>query len=120
MVECGWFFRSFPKLVKAGFGDKVEAFVTRYPPESTNVAKWRAKDLLEMIKLLGLEDLEPDLRDQEFLPEDENEESPFGYLDASELAEVFEESQVAKEQVDMLKVALRYLKGEFTNVSIKA
>ena len=45
---------------------------------------------------------------QEFLPDDPNEESPFGSLDAAELEEVFEDSGVPRIQIDALKVALRY------------
>lgn len=41
------------------------------------------------------------------MPEDEDEESPFGSLDATDLDEVFEDSGVDGVQVDALKVALR-------------
>lgn len=44
---------------------------------------------------------------QEFLPENPEEESPFGSLDASELDEVFEDSGVEQVEIDALKVALR-------------
>lgn len=45
---------------------------------------------------------------QEFLPENPEEESPFGSLDASELEEVFEDSGVPRIEIDALKVALRW------------
>lgn len=47
------------------------------------------------------------LTTQEFLPENPEEESPFGSLDASELEEVFEDSGVPRVEIDALKVALR-------------
>lgn len=44
---------------------------------------------------------------QEFLPENPEEESPFGSLDADELEEVFEDSAIPRIEIDALKVALR-------------
>lgn len=39
--------------------------------------------------------------------DDPEEESPFGSLDANELDEVFEDTNVPKIEIDALKVALR-------------
>lgn len=44
---------------------------------------------------------------QEFLPDNPEDESPFGSLDASELDEVFEDTSVSRIEIDALKVALR-------------
>lgn len=44
---------------------------------------------------------------QEFLPENPEEETPFGSLDADELEEVFEDTGVPRIEIDALKVALR-------------
>lgn len=44
---------------------------------------------------------------QEFLPEDPDEESPFGSLEADEVEEVFKDSGVRRIEIDAIKVALR-------------
>eukprot|EP00752_Nemacystus_decipiens_P002210 g2101.t1 len=119
-MGIAWFYAAYPGLVKHGFAEKFEELSRQYPPSSSDVSKWTGAELVKMIGILGLSELEPALREQEFLPENPEEESPFGSLDASELDEVFEDSGVERIEIDALKVALRYLKGEFTNVSVKA
>ncbi|CAM9401252.1 unnamed protein product [Ascophyllum nodosum] len=106
-MGTAWLYSGYPGLINNGFGDRFEELTRQYPPESTHVSKWTGADLLKMIDILGLSDLGPFLREQEFLPDDPNEESPFGSLDAAELEEVFEDSGVPRIQIDALKVALR-------------
>ncbi|CAM9221979.1 unnamed protein product [Ectocarpus sp. 6 AP-2014] len=119
-MGIAWFYAGHPALVKSGYAEKFEELSRQYPPSSSDVSKWTGSELMKMIGILGLSGLEPALREQEFLPENPEEESPFGSLDASELEEVFEDSGVPRIEIDAIKVALRYLKGEFTNVSVKA
>ncbi|CAM9894971.1 unnamed protein product [Pylaiella littoralis] len=119
-MGIAWLYASYPELVQKGFAEKFEELSRKYPPSSSDVSKWTGSELVKMIGVLGLSRLEPALREQEFLPENPEEESPFGSLDASELEEVFEDSGVPRVEIDALKAALRYLRGEFTNVSVKA
>ncbi|CAM9191344.1 unnamed protein product [Hapterophycus canaliculatus] len=119
-MGIAWLYAGYPGLVKNGFAEKFEDLSRQYPPSASDVAKWTGADLVRMIGILGLSGLEPALREQEFLPDNPEDESPFGSLDASELEEVFEDSNVPRIEIEALKVALRYLKGEFTNVSVKA
>ena len=45
------------------------------------------------------------------MPENPEEESPFGSLDTNDLEEVFEDTNVKRIEIDALKVALRYVKN---------
>ncbi|CAM9418676.1 unnamed protein product [Phaeothamnion confervicola] len=120
MGDVSWFNRGFPRLAKLGYAPKFQALAAHWPPRSTNVQKWRSAQVLQLLEILGLQSLEGCLREQEFLPEGDTEESPFGSLDAPEVDEIFSGSGADAGEVEALKVSLRYLKGEFFDVSVMA
>jgi hypothetical protein len=103
MGDINWFFKGFPQLVSRGYGPRFEALVEKYPPDETDVSKWKSADVRKMLQILGLSELEPELKEQEFLPES-GEESPFGSVDAADLEEVFEDSPAPGDQVKALQV----------------
>mmetsp|Transcript_22210 Transcript_22210/g.28811 ORF Transcript_22210/g.28811 Transcript_22210/m.28811 type:complete len:121 (+) Transcript_22210:115-477(+) len=116
--DISWLTANFPDLAARGYVSKFEALVKQYPPD-TDLSTWKSQDLVNLITVLGLEGalMEP-LTENEFITEDLNEESPISEVDVAELDEILEDCDPVDR--DAFKVALRYLKGEFTNVSLRA
>mmetsp|Transcript_36084 Transcript_36084/g.62499 ORF Transcript_36084/g.62499 Transcript_36084/m.62499 type:complete len:120 (+) Transcript_36084:128-487(+) len=115
--DVSWFENQFPDLANVGYTAKISALVAKYPP-GTDIKDWTSGDLSGLLTTLGCEDLVEPLKEQEFLSDDVSEETPFSEVTPEELDELLEDSD--SNMREALKVALRYLKGEFTNVSLRA
>mmetsp|Transcript_11705 Transcript_11705/g.43621 ORF Transcript_11705/g.43621 Transcript_11705/m.43621 type:complete len:124 (-) Transcript_11705:892-1263(-) len=104
------------------FADRFSQLCNEYPAGQTDLTAWTNHDLRHVLEILDLgPKVQEIFEEEEFLPEDgeDDDDNAFGSIEMSDLESMFEDKDL-EQQLTALKLCLRYLRGEFTNVSLKA
>ena len=102
------------------FCGKFERLYKAYPPNETDLSSWTNRDLKEMLEIIDLGDeVMQVFQDEEFFDGSDDDESAFGSIEVADLESMFENTGLDRE-LKVLSLCLQYLKGVFTNVSLRA
>mmetsp|Transcript_77 Transcript_77/g.161 ORF Transcript_77/g.161 Transcript_77/m.161 type:complete len:125 (+) Transcript_77:96-470(+) len=116
--DLSWLLKNFPSLVAGGYSPRFEALVSQHPPDGVNLDQWTGGDLTNLINLMQLESVLTPLKEQEFITEDLSEPTPLNEVHLEELDEIL--ANCEENDREAFKAAFRYLKGEYTKVSLRA